>query len=104
MLEEGSSEEIDFFQGLGTRILVSSEETNFSLSYFSSSSSFGLESKLSSKMKASSQLEVANILQICFGVCLMKASGAIPRLSVSVMAASIQAGTKLFHFFLPMRL
>merc|ERR1719239_2150020 len=55
-------------------------------------------------MKASSQLEVANILQICFGVCLMKASGAIPRLSVSVMAASIQAGTKLFHFFLPMRL
>merc|ERR1719239_583786 len=55
-------------------------------------------------MKASRQLVMANILQICFGVFPMKASGAIPRLSVSVMAASIQAGKKLFHFFPPMRL
>ena len=53
----------DHVQGLGTRTLVSSEETNFSLFSFSSSSSFGWQPKLSSKMKASRRLVVANILQ-----------------------------------------
>ena len=88
-MEEGSSEEIvsnllkidnlllktmyeyfktnpffqDYSQDLGTKTLDSIEETKLSPFCSSSSSSFGLEDKLSSKMRASRQPAVANILQ-----------------------------------------